>query len=65
LAAKLAHFRAIMIAGGITPENVANALRQTKAVGVDCASGIESEPGIKDMDKMRRLMRNAHDFQLV
>jgi indole-3-glycerol phosphate synthase/phosphoribosylanthranilate isomerase len=49
-----------MIAGGITPENVAEVLRLAKPCGIDISSGVESSPGVKDMDKVRRLMDNAH-----
>ncbi len=62
LAAKLAHAREIIIAGGITPENVADALRQSKAIGIDCASGIEAKPGTKDLNKMRRIIENVRDL---
>lgn len=44
----------IILAGGITPENVAEAIR-TGVYGIDICSGIESAPGKKDPDKMRRL----------
>jgi len=44
----------IFLAGGITPDNVADAIR-TGAYGIDICSGVESEPGKKDPEKMRRL----------
>jgi|BioPla2DNA2_1021312.scaffolds.fasta_scaffold129410_1 phosphoribosylanthranilate isomerase len=57
LAAKLARIRDIFLAGGITPENVAEALQQTNPAGIDTASGIESEPGKKDPEKMRKFLQ--------
>ena len=49
-----------LIAGGITPENVAEVIRQAHPVGVDVSSGVESSPGVKDMDKVRLLIENVH-----
>ena len=57
LAAKLAKTRNVFLAGGITPENVAEALLQTNAAGIDTASGIENAPGQKDPEKMQLLLQ--------
>jgi phosphoribosylanthranilate isomerase len=58
-AEKLAAGRPVMLAGGLTPDNVAEAVRAVKPTGVDAASGVEAEPGRKDMDKVREFIRNA------
>ncbi|MCP2671054.1 phosphoribosylanthranilate isomerase [Maricaulaceae bacterium EIL42A08] len=42
-----------MLAGGLTPETVAEAIRQSGAEGVDVVSGVESAPGVKDIEKIR------------
>ena len=62
IAARLAKKHKIMLAGGLTPENVGNAVRIARPGGVDTASGVEREPGKKDHKKIRffiEAIRNA------
>lgn len=51
--------RHILLAGGLTPENVADAIEIVKPWGVDVASGVESESGRKDPTALRRFIQNA------
>ena len=50
----------LILAGGLTAENVANAVRVVHPFAVDVASGVEATPGKKDWTLMRRFIANAH-----
>ena len=60
LAEKLARKRPVMLAGGITPENVREAVAQVRPAGIDVSSGVESAPGIKDSQLIQTLVERIH-----
>ena len=58
-AAVITRGRRVVLAGGLTPDNIEEAIVTVRPLGVDVASGVESAPGVKDLDKVARFLANA------
>ena len=50
----------IILAGGLNSENVSDAISQVNPYAVDASSGVESAPGVKDIDKILAFIRSVH-----
>lgn len=59
LAMKVAVDKPVMLAGGLSPENVRDAIDAVKPWGVDVSSGVEKEPGVKDIRKVKQFIAAA------
>lgn len=51
----------LVLAGGITPDNIEEAVKQVRPAVIDVASGAESKPGIKDLGKVKLLLERIRD----
>lgn len=63
-AADVARRHRVVLAGGLTPANVADAIATVRPFGVDVSSGVEDAPGVKSLEKVTRFLANArHAFE--
>jgi phosphoribosylanthranilate isomerase len=58
------HPKPLILAGGLTPENVAEAVRTVRPYAVDVSSGVELQPGIKGHKKIIEFIKNAKDVRV-
>ncbi len=58
-AAVVARDHRVILAGGLTADNVAEAIATVRPIGVDVSSGVEVSPGVKDPERVRRFLANA------
>ena len=60
VAASVAGRRNVLLAGGLTPQNVGEAIARVRPYGIDVSSGVEAEPGIKDHGRIKALFEAVH-----
>ena len=64
-AADVAASRRVLLAGGLTPDNVADAIARVRPFGIDVSSGVERSPGVKDHDRITALFEAVHGTRHV
>jgi len=64
LVRQVIHPKPLILAGGLNPENVTDAVRVVQPYAVDVSSGVELQPGIKDNQKMVDFVKNAKDVRI-
>lgn len=57
--------RPLILAGGLTPENVGEAIYRVHPFGVDVSGGVEAEPGKKDHERIRQFIDNVREASLA
>ena len=63
VASTLARQTKIVLAGGLTPDNVGDAIRRVRPYGVDVSSGVETEPGVKDPTLIARFVAAVREAE--
>ena len=62
-AMEVARHAPIILAGGLNPKNVASLLQAVQPQGVDVSSGVESDLGVKDVQKIREFINIVRDYE--
>jgi phosphoribosylanthranilate isomerase len=59
MAKQIAAFKKLILAGGLTPENVGDAVRAVRPYAVDASGSLEASPGKKDHERIRQFIKAA------